>query len=86
MLHSPIAIFSSIIIRDVLTKLLEHSMLMLFVSGSEHVIHRDPTKGISHVIIVLGLSNSVLRWRSLVSGLGHLRVKRIEVSAELIER
>jgi len=61
-------------------------MLMLFGSGSEHVIHCDPTKGISQVIIVLGLSNSVLRWRSLGSDIGHLRVKLIEVSAELIER
>jgi len=73
--------------RDVLTKLLEHSiqifLLTLFGSGSEHVIHHDPTKGISQVIIVLGLSNSVLRWRSLGSGLGHLKL--IEVSAELIE-
>jgi len=76
--------------RDLLTKLLKHSnqifLLMLFSSGSEHVIYHDPTKWISQVIIILGLSNSMLRLRSLGSGLGHLRVKLIEVSAKLTER
>jgi len=84
-INSPLAF-----VRDVLTKLLEHSiqkfLKMLVGSRSEHVIHSDPTKRISQVIIVFGFRNSVLRWRSLGSGIGHLRVKLTEESAKLIER